>query len=102
MVQGCLESREGSNQGAFGDFVGEVGYTVDIRPHLGLGYPGSLMVAQNVTLFYYLEYSLYKDQGVEGYYDASLISDYKIRYNLFMLAVLVTGVIAVVIPFIIR
>jgi hypothetical protein len=45
---------------------------------------------------------MYKDQGVEGYYDASLISDYKMRYNLFMLAVLVTGIIAVVIPFIIR
>ena len=45
---------------------------------------------------------MYKDQGVEGYYDASLISDYKTRYNLFMLAVLVTGIIAVVIPFIIR
>ncbi len=45
---------------------------------------------------------MYKDQGVEGYYDASLIGDYKTRYNLFMLAVLVTGIIAVVIPFIIR
>ena len=45
---------------------------------------------------------MYKDKGVEGYYDASLISDYKTRYNLFMLAVLVTGIIAVVIPFIIR
>jgi hypothetical protein len=45
---------------------------------------------------------MYKDQGVEGYYDASLIGDYKIRYNLFMLAVLVTGIIAIVIPFTIR
>jgi hypothetical protein len=45
---------------------------------------------------------MYKDQGVEGYYDASLIGDYKIRYNLFMLAVLVTGIIAIVIPFVIR
>ena len=45
---------------------------------------------------------MYKDQGVEGYYDASLIGDYKTRYNLFMLVVLVTGIIAVVIPFIIR
>ncbi|MBN1376104.1 MAG: hypothetical protein JXA01_08125 [Dehalococcoidia bacterium] len=45
---------------------------------------------------------MYKDQGVEGYYDASLISDYKMRYNLFMLTVLVTGIIAIVIPFIIR
>jgi len=45
---------------------------------------------------------MYKDQGVEGYYDASLMGDYKMRYNLFMLAVLVTGIIAIVIPFIIR
>ena len=41
-------------------------------------------------------------EELKGYYDASLISDYKTRYNLFMLAVLVTGIIAVVIPFIIR
>ena len=45
---------------------------------------------------------MYKDQGVEGYYDPSLLSDYKTRYNLFMLAVLFTGLIAIVIPFVIR
>ncbi|MFC1897004.1 hypothetical protein ACFLX8_00325 [Chloroflexota bacterium] len=45
---------------------------------------------------------MYKDQGVEGYYDASLMGDYAIRYNLFMLTVLVTGLIAIIIPFIIR
>jgi len=45
---------------------------------------------------------MYKDQGVEGYYDPSLISDYKIRYNLFMIAVLFTGLVALIIPFIIR
>jgi hypothetical protein len=45
---------------------------------------------------------MYKDQGVEGYYDASLIGDYRTRYDLFMLTVLVTGIIAVVIPFVIR
>jgi hypothetical protein len=45
---------------------------------------------------------MYKDQGVEGYYDPSLLSDYGIRYNLFMLVVLFTGVVAVIIPFIIR
>ena len=45
---------------------------------------------------------MYKDQGVEGYYDASLLSDYKSRYNLFMLAVLFTGLVAIVIPFVIR
>ena len=45
---------------------------------------------------------MYKDQGVEGYYDASMVGDYSIRYNLFMLAVLFTGIIAIIIPFIIR
>jgi hypothetical protein len=45
---------------------------------------------------------MYKDQGVEGYYDPSLLSDYRTRYNLFMLTVLFTGLIAIVIPFIIR
>ena len=45
---------------------------------------------------------MYKDQGVEGYYDPSLLGDYKTRYNLFMLAVLFTGLVAIVIPFVIR
>ncbi|HEX7364824.1 MAG TPA: hypothetical protein VF366_06655 [Dehalococcoidia bacterium] len=45
---------------------------------------------------------MYKDQGVEGYYDQSLLSDYRTRYNLFMLTVLFTGLIAIVIPFVIR
>jgi len=43
---------------------------------------------------------MYKDQGVEGYYDSSLLSDYTLRYNLFMLVVLFTGLVAIVIPFI--
>ncbi|MFC2043691.1 hypothetical protein ACFLT8_00565 [Chloroflexota bacterium] len=45
---------------------------------------------------------MYKDQGVEGYYDFSLLSDYSMRYNLFMLTVLITGLVAIIIPFIIR
>ncbi len=45
---------------------------------------------------------MYKDQGVEGYYDPSLLSDYRTRYDLFMLVVLFTGIIAIVVPFIIR
>lgn len=45
---------------------------------------------------------MYKDQGVEGYYDPSLLSDYKTRYNLFMLAVLFTGLVAIIVPFVIR
>ncbi len=45
---------------------------------------------------------MYRDQKVEGYYDASLIGDYKIRYSLFMLVVLFSGAVALVIPFVIR
>jgi hypothetical protein len=45
---------------------------------------------------------MYKDQGVEGYYDASLLSNYNIRYNLFILAVVFIGVIAIAVPFVIR
>ena len=45
---------------------------------------------------------MYKDQGVEGYYDASLLSNYNTRYNLFILVVVFIGVIALVVPFVIR
>ena len=41
---------------------------------------------------------MYKDQGVEGYYDESLLSNYSIRYNLFLLTVIVTGLIAIIVP----
>ncbi len=43
---------------------------------------------------------MYKDQGVEGYYDASLLSNYATRYNLFLLVVIVTGLIAIIVPLI--
>jgi len=45
---------------------------------------------------------MYKDQGVEGYYDASLLSNYNTRYNLFILVVVFLGVVAIVVPFVIR
>ena len=45
---------------------------------------------------------MYKDKGVEGYYDPSLLSDYKTRYNLFMIVVLFTGLVALIVPFIIK
>ena len=44
---------------------------------------------------------MYKDHDVEGYYDPSLLSAYRTRYNLFMLAVLFTGVVALIIPFVV-
>jgi hypothetical protein len=45
---------------------------------------------------------MYEDNKVAAYYDASLLEAYKVRYNLFMLTVLVTGLLAVTIPFVIR
>ncbi len=45
---------------------------------------------------------MYKDQGVEGYYDPSLLGDYRTRYNLFMLTVLAFGLVALIIPFVAR
>jgi len=45
---------------------------------------------------------MYKDQNVEGYYDASLLSNYNTRYNLFILVVVFLGVVAIVVPFVIR
>ena len=41
---------------------------------------------------------MYKAQGVEGYYDASLLTNYGTRYNLFLLAVAFTGLVAIVVP----
>ncbi len=45
---------------------------------------------------------MYKDQNVEGYYDKSLLINYNTRYNLFILAVVFTGIVAIAIPFVIR
>jgi len=45
---------------------------------------------------------MYKGQGVEGYYDPSLLGNYNTRYNLFILVVVFLGLIAIVIPFVIR
>jgi len=45
---------------------------------------------------------MYKDQGVDKYYDASLLSNYTVRYNLFIMVVICTGVIAMVVPFVVR
>ena len=41
---------------------------------------------------------MYKDQGVDGYYDPSLLSNYSTRYNLFLLTVVITGLIAIIVP----
>jgi hypothetical protein len=41
---------------------------------------------------------MYQDQGVAGYYDPSLLGNYSLRYNLFLLVVLFTGLIAIMVP----
>lgn len=45
---------------------------------------------------------MYRDQNVDKYYDESLISNYSVRYNLFIMVVVCTGLIATVVPFILR
>jgi len=41
---------------------------------------------------------MYKDQGVEGYYDPSILGNYSTRYKLFLIVVIFTGLIAIVVP----
>lgn len=46
--------------------------------------------------------SMYQDQNVDKYYDATLVGNYNTRYNLFILVVVCTGLIAIVVPFVVR
>jgi hypothetical protein len=46
--------------------------------------------------------AMYKDQQVDKYYDQSLLSNYSVRYNLFIMVVVCTGVIAIIVPFVLR
>ncbi len=46
--------------------------------------------------------AMYRDQKVDKYYDESLLGNYNVRYNLFIMVVTCTGVIATVVPFILR
>jgi len=45
---------------------------------------------------------MYQDQNVDKYYDISLLGNYNTRYNLFMMVVVLTGLISIVVPFIMR
>ena len=45
---------------------------------------------------------MYRDQNVDKYYDASLLGKYNSRYNLFIMVVTFTGLISIVVPFVIR
>jgi len=46
--------------------------------------------------------TMYRDQQVDKYYDASLMSSYSVRYNLFIIVVVCTGVISIIVPFVMR
>jgi len=43
---------------------------------------------------------MYEDQKVDQYYDQTLLSNYNTRYNLFMMVVVLTGLISLIVPFI--
>ena len=45
---------------------------------------------------------MYADQGVDGYYDPSLLGNYSTRYNLFISAVVCMGLIAIIVPLVVR
>jgi len=45
---------------------------------------------------------MYKDKDVDKYYDLTLMGNYNVRYNLFIMVVVTTGVIATIVPFILR
>ena len=43
---------------------------------------------------------MYKDNGADQYYDESLLKHYRLRYNSFLIVILVTGMISILVPFI--
>ncbi len=45
---------------------------------------------------------MYRDKEVDKYYDITLLGNYNMRYNLFIMVVIFTGVIATIVPFILR
>ncbi len=46
--------------------------------------------------------TMYRDENVDKYYDSTLLSNYNVRYNMFILVVVFTGFISIVVPFVIR
>lgn len=45
---------------------------------------------------------MYRDKEVDKYYDVTLLGNYNLRYNLFIMVVVFTGIIATLVPFILR
>lgn len=46
--------------------------------------------------------AMYRDQEVDKYYDESLLKNYSTRYNLFIMVVIFTGIIGIIVPFLMR
>ena len=46
--------------------------------------------------------NMYKDKDVDKYYDPSLLANYNTRYNLFIMVVVLTGLVSIAVPFIMR
>jgi len=46
--------------------------------------------------------NMYADKGVDQYYDKSILSAYTTRYKLFMFVVLFTGLVAILVPFLVN
>lgn len=46
--------------------------------------------------------SMYQDQQVSKYYDESLLKNYSTRYNLFIMVVIFTGIVGIIVPFLMR
>lgn len=44
---------------------------------------------------------LYKDEGVDQYYDGSIFKSYETRYNLFAVMVTVVGALSIIVPLVI-
>ncbi len=42
---------------------------------------------------------IYQDNGVDGYYDRSLLESYRTRYLMFIMVVVATGVVGAIVPF---
>jgi len=45
---------------------------------------------------------MYKDNGVDKYYDTSLLSSYSMRYKFFLAVIIILGVITIAAPLLVR
>jgi len=46
--------------------------------------------------------NMYQDQKVDKYYDVSMLGSYSVRYNLFIMVVVCTGLVSILVPFVMR